>query len=80
MKNFKKILSTIIIDYIYGLFTFLLSFIVGEYVYDIFTNFERFKLMHSFVNNLSFLLVFLIWLFFTFFVIKYNKKIIKKLK
>lgn len=80
MKNFKIILSTIIIDFIYGLFTFFFSFVVAEYIHDIFTDFERFKFMHSFNDNIYVFVGSLGWIFFTIFIIKYNKETIKKLK
>jgi len=80
MKNFKRILSVIIIDYIYGLLTLLFSFVVAEYIHDIFTDFARFKFMHSLTDNLYFLLILLGWIFFTIFIIKYNKRVIIKIK
>ena len=79
MKNFKVILSTIIIDYIYCLLTFFFSFVVAEYVYDIFTNFSRFKLMHSLADNIYFVLTFIGWILFTIFIVKYTKNTIKML-
>ncbi len=77
MKNLKIILSTIIIDYIYCLLTFFFSFVVTEYVHDIFTDFSRFKLMHSLVDNIYFVLIFIGWILFTIFIVKYTKNTIK---
>ena len=79
MKNFKIILSTIIFYYLYGLFTFLFSFVVTAYVQDIFNDFKRFKLITSFGDNLYAVGVLIIWIFFTIFIIKYNKMIYLKL-
>lgn len=79
MKNFKIISSTIIIDYIYCLLTFFFSFVVAEYVYDIFTDFNRFKLMHSLVDNIYFVLIFIGWILLTIFIVKYTRNTIKVL-
>jgi len=80
MKNFKRILSVIIIDFIYGLLTFFFLFVVAEYIHDVFTDFARFKFMHSFTDNIYVFVGSLGWILFTIFIIKYNKKIIIKLK
>lgn len=80
MKNFKYLFLLISIDCLYSLLTFLFLFIVWEYIHDIFVDFERFKFMHSLISNLYFLLVLFVWIFFTVFIIKYNKKLIKKIK
>ena len=77
MKNLKVILSTIIVDYIYCLLTFFFSFMVAEYVYDIFTDFSRFELMHSLGDNIYFVLIFIGWILFTVFIVKYTKNTIK---
>lgn len=76
MKNFKKIFPTIIIDFIYCLSTFFISFVIYEYLHDPVADFERFKFMHSITKNIYDLLGLLIWVVFTIFIIKYNKKFI----
>lgn len=77
MKNLKIISLTLIIDYIYCLLTFFFSFVIVEYVYDVFTDFGRFKLMHSLVDNIYFGLTFIGWVFLTIFIVGYTKNTIK---
>ena len=76
MKNFKRILSVIIIDYVYCVYSLLFSLVVNEYIHDIFTDFERFKFMHSFIDHVYAFIGLLVWIFFTIFIIKYNTKFI----
>ena len=76
MNNFKKSLVIIIVDCVYCLFTFFFSLVVYEYIHDIFTDFERFKIMHSIINNVYDLMALVVWVAFTIFIIKYNKKFI----
>lgn len=80
MKNFKNILSLVIVDFIYCLSTFFISFVVYEYLHDFVIDFERFKVMYSITKNIYDLLILVVWIFFTIFIIKHNKEIIEKLK
>jgi|GEM_PF-1594905 len=76
MKNFKRIWSIIIVDSIYCLLTFFFSFVVYEYIHDFVVDFERFKIIHSITKNIYDFLGLIVWVFFTVFIIKYNKKFI----
>lgn len=76
MKNFKRILSIIIVDSIYCLLTFFFSFVVYEYIHDFVVDFERFKIVHSITKNIYDLLGLVVWVVSTIFIIKYNKRFI----
>ncbi len=73
----KKIII-IISNFVYLVITLAALLILHEYIYDIYSNFSRFKIMHSPIVILRDMIAISLWVIFSIFVYKYNKKLISK--
>jgi hypothetical protein len=81
MKNNIKSKAMIsVVDFIYLVFSLGVFFIAYEYFHDIFTNFSRFQMTHSFSRNYIDLIAIIVWVIFSWIVLKYNKKAFSETK